>query len=45
MKLGLEVAKWLNLNVRAVIDCVSKVNDNNAALLRKVEENLCEKFI
>jgi len=47
LKLSLELAKWLNLNVRAIIDCASKVNDNNAAMLRKIEETLTpqDKYI
>lgn len=50
MKLGFEVAKWMNGNVKAVlvcasdlIVCASKVNENTHELLSKVEQAFTEK--
>jgi len=54
LKLGLELAKWMNGNVRAalvcasdIIVCASKVNENTKGLITEVEKSLTgkEKFI
>lgn len=50
VKLGFEVAKWMNGNVKAVlvcasdaIVCASKVNENTGHLIAEVEKALGEK--